>query len=220
MVARLLTSFSRFLCRNDAERGRLIDVNRRLRIASQGSIALFLVAGLIGVPTFGPQYLLPVPGALALFWWMQRSLRRSPRPELRLAAAWLVSEVAIAAAIVLAKGPSLHLLPALTLPTLLVSAVFPTRVAVAGMFATWALIAATGLLADPKLVLEQPPYLAYPAGVLGSLTMLFSIGRSADLASRAGAIVDRLTGAFNRAALIPRLAELSHRSQPLGGRWR
>ncbi|MCL6439922.1 MAG: GGDEF domain-containing protein [Thermoleophilum sp.] len=210
MLSRLLDRVSTFLCRNDAERGRLIDVNRRMRFASRASVLLFLAVALIGLPTFGPLYLLPVPPAAAIFFAAQRRLSRSNRPELLLAGAWLAAELATAAAIVLAHGPSLHLLPALALPTLLVSAVFPTRVAVAGMFATWVIIALTALAADPHLVLSEPPYAVYPMGVLGALTMLFSLGRSADQASRASAIVDRLTGAFNRAALIPRLAELDH----------
>ncbi len=51
------------LCGSDAERGRLVDMSRRLSGAKRGATFALAVAVVIGMPTFGFWYSIPLAAA-------------------------------------------------------------------------------------------------------------------------------------------------------------
>jgi hypothetical protein len=122
-----------FICRNDSERARLLDMSRRMRKAEVIALGVIAAALVVCVPLYGPLPLLPIGLAGFAFWASASRLRWIRRPEQLLAACWLLAQLMIAAAVILAHGPSLYLLPVFIFPVLLASLVFPQRVSVVGV---------------------------------------------------------------------------------------
>jgi diguanylate cyclase (GGDEF)-like protein len=198
--------------RSADERGRLLDLNRRLRPLQHAAMALAFAAGLVGVPTFGWLWLVPPAIAAAVFSSVQARLERFQRPARALLAAWLFGQVMLVAGFALASGPRAVLLPGMVLPAMIAGVAFPSR-AVAlgtGISALLMVAAALGFAGDD--VLATPPLLLCPLVVLIATSLLATAVRDSDIESRGAAVVDRLTGALNRLALGARVAELAHQS--------
>ena len=205
-----------FFCRNDSERGRLVDMRRRLRWVEPIALGLPLLAILAGTSLFGWAPLLPASLAVLLFLLAPRLLPHERRPELVAAAAFVATELCLAAAIVVASGGRGYLLPVLVLPMVLVCVLFPARVTIAGIVFTSVLIVAVGLGFDRAEVIASPPILYFPPLLAVILTISAMQLRNLDADTRSKVVVDRLTGLLNRAALAPRLAELAHQAEVTG----
>src|SRR5271168_2768781 len=100
-----------FLCPSDAERGRLVDMSRRLTHAKRGATLAIAIAVVVGMPTFGFWYSIPLALAGIAFWIGQLRLDYVRRPEYVLAASWLFAQLMFALSVALAHGPRLYLLP-------------------------------------------------------------------------------------------------------------
>jgi diguanylate cyclase (GGDEF)-like protein len=198
--------------RSADERGRLLDLNRRLRPLQHAAMGLAFAAGLVGVPTFGWLWLAPPAIAAVVFSAVQARLDRFRRPTHALLAAWLFGQLMLVAGFALASGPRAVLLPGMVMPAMIAGVAFPSR-AVAlgtGISALLMVAAALGLAGDD--VLATPPLLLCPLVVLIATSLLATAVRDSDIASRGAAVVDRLTGTLNRVALGSRVAELAHQS--------
>jgi diguanylate cyclase (GGDEF)-like protein len=207
---------SSLLCRSDDERGRLLDLNRRLRPIQHAAIVLAFAAGLVGVPTFGWLWLAPPAAAAVLFSVVQARLERFRRPEYALLASWLCGQLLMVGGLALASGPRVYLLPGLVLPVMIISVVFPARAVVLGVAFSALLMIASGFCFAAPEVIATPPTLMVPLVVLAATSLLATAVRDSDIASRGAAVVDRLTGTLNRLALSARLAELAHQSSSTG----
>ena len=212
----MIVRTSKFLCRSDSERGRLIDMRRRLRWVEPIALGLPLLAILAGAGTFGWAAGLVGGLAVAVFLATPRLLPSDRRPELAAAGGFVVTQLCLATAIVAANGGREYLLPVLVLPMVLVGVLFPARVTIAGVAFTSLLILAVGLGFDRSDVLASPPVLYAPILVLVVFTLSAVQIRNLDADTRAKVVVDRLTGLLNRAALAPRLAELTHQAAVTG----
>jgi diguanylate cyclase (GGDEF)-like protein len=200
-------------CRDDAERGRLLDLSRRLRPMERRGSVLFLAAAAIGAPTFGLLAALPAIPGLAMFWGMQTRLDRFRRPELALLSCLVVLEVGLGISLGIAHGPRVFLLPLLIMPVLLASVVFPVRVAaLVTIFGTQVLIA-VALIFDLSAIREMPFALLYPLAVMVAGSGIAMVVAGLDVSTRGTAIVDPLTELPNRMALRARVAELEHQSR-------
>ena len=204
-------------CRDDAERGRLLDLSRRLRPMELRGSLLFVLAAAVGVPTFGWLALLPALPGLVLFWVLQARVERFRRPELVLLGCVALVQAGLAASFAIAEGPAIYLLPLMVVPVLLASVVFPVRMAVVvvALSVQLMLIAALGFHLDE--VRELPFALLYPLQALVCGAGIAMIVAGLDVSTRGAAIVDSLTGLPNRVALRSRVAELEHQSR-LNGR--
>jgi diguanylate cyclase (GGDEF)-like protein len=199
-------------CRDDAERGRLLDMSRRLRPMELRGSAFFLIAAAVGAPTFGPLAILPAMPGFALFWLAQARLDRFRRPEHVLLLCVALLQVGLAASLSIAHGPRVYLLPLLIMPVLLASVVFPVRTAVAVVTFSVQLLLLVALLADLGTVRHEPFTLLYPLAVMVGGAGVAMIAAGLDSRTRGAAIVDPLTSLPNRVALRARIAELEHQS--------
>jgi diguanylate cyclase (GGDEF)-like protein len=203
-------------CRNDEERGRVVDMSRRLRPVALAASLMLLAGGVITIHTFGLPWLAPTAVAAVAFYLLTERLNRLRRPELALAGLWLTSELLLGGAIAVASGPRAYLLSVLVVPAVFGSIVFPPRVVLGGMALTLAVIVGVGLGFDGHAISATPPVLWVPLVTGIVLAMTGSALGSLDAASRSTAIVDQLTGTFNRMALIPRVAEIAHQAAATG----
>ena len=203
-------------CKDDASRGRLVDLSRRMRwVEARGSV-LYLVAAALGAFSFGPVAALPaLPGLLA-FWLVQGRLSYFRRPEQVLFAVWLAVQGGVAGGLVLAHGPRVYLLPLLIPLDLLACLVFPRGMAALASGITVLLLLAVGLTADRSAVEAQPFLLLYPLSVAIAGSWIAAVASSLDLATREVATIDPLTGLPNRLALTARAAELEHQAATAG----
>jgi diguanylate cyclase (GGDEF)-like protein len=204
-------SVSRFLCRDEGEQRRIVDLGRRLRPGTPLVVCAFVAAAVSGVGAYGWLPLLPPAVALAVYaaMWLAQPIRRE-HPERAFAVAFLVAEAMLALAVILAPAPHGYALVVLAMPAVLAAVVFPRRVVLVAIGIA-ALAMLTAIWAADLPEVRSLPVVAYGAlFVLVSLCATALVLRDVDDATRRSAFVDPLTGALNRAALTPRLAELAH----------
>jgi diguanylate cyclase (GGDEF)-like protein len=209
--------FGQFLCRDDTERRRMVDLTRNLRPGMPVVLGLFVVAGLSGIPTYGLLPLLPPFVALAvygLFWRLDIGRRR--RPEFLWAGVIFLAEAMMALSQVLARGPRGYSLVIMSMPVLLAALIFPRRAAIAATVGGVLLLALVLAVADSNEVRHIPAVGLVCLFVLVSLAVTAFVIRDLDDASRRSAFVDELTGTLNRSALTPKIAELTHRGRGTG----
>jgi diguanylate cyclase (GGDEF)-like protein len=207
----------RFLCRDDTERRRMVDLTRNMRPGMPLVLAAFMVGGLSGVGVYGVWPLVPPAVAFAIYGVLWRlNIGRQRRPEYLWAGVIGFAEVTVAATVALASGPRAYGLVVLSMPVLLAAFIFPRRVAVAMTAFGMALVLVLLGTVDLNEIRHVPSIGLVPVFVLGSLAITALVIRDLDDATRRSALVDELTGALNRAALTPKLAELAH-SVTVGG---
>src|SRR5277367_6133445 len=96
---------SSWLCRDDADRERMLDMEARVRPWRQRALAILAVAIVAVGPWLGWWPLLFLFPAAAFFAAADHFLTRVARPELVMFAAWIGSEVTIAGAVWLEGRP-------------------------------------------------------------------------------------------------------------------
>jgi diguanylate cyclase (GGDEF)-like protein len=202
-----------WLCQTRAHRGRVVDMERRIkpmRLASFGLLAVALVA--CG-PWVGWWTLLPLAGAGVCFAWSDRRLKRSSRPEYRVAAAWLASELAIAASVSLTGGPRSAAVDWFVLPVVTLAARFDTRGVIAGSSIVASLLLASTLGVNSGYVLAHPQSVVFPIALLAGVALLSLALMRSDLQHRTESVIDPLTTMLNRNALRTRVEELRHQAE-------
>ncbi len=210
---------SRWLCRNEVERLRFLDMNARVRTARrvQGAV----VGGVVLVSAFWYGWLLVALVAVAaLTLGLLERRQSSERPERDAMSAIAVLELLIAAAVALSGGVDSPLLSFLTVPVVMLAARYRIGVVVWGVAAA-VLIAGSAMLAalwlppaeDAPGIVDALAYLALLASLIAACLALLT----AEMQSRGDAVVDPLTGLFNRKALPARFAEAAAQAKVLDG---
>ena len=209
-----------WLCREDNERQRLLDMERRLRPVRALSMVILGTALTITGPSLGWWTLAPLAASAIGFALAGRGRAQSPRPQFRLAAAWLFSELAIAASIALTGGPRSPAVTWLAIPMVTVSARFSERAVIAALGYVVSLMLVVTVGIDPGYVAAHPAALAFPLASLGAISVLSVALMRSDRHYRGAAAIDSLTGMLNRNALGTRVNELSQQAaiagQPIG----
>ncbi len=199
---------SSWLCRDELERARLLDMSAGLRAAKRRSLALLAVAAVVSVPVYGIRMQVPLVLAAIALLVLERRAPTLARPEYVLAGVWVIAQVAIVASIALAGGPRMYMLSILVFPMLIAAPIYPRRVVAVGAVITAAAMIASGFAFMPHTVATLPPVVMFPVLLLVTITILGSRTLSAEEDSRQAVVVDPLTGLLNRAALHARAAEL------------
>jgi diguanylate cyclase (GGDEF)-like protein len=202
-----------WLCPTELDRSRVVDANarvRRIRMVGSGAVG---VALLVTAPWVGWWTLILFALALLNFLNVERRIDTSAHPERVSACAIVITMLLIGAGVALSGGPRSVVLPWMALPVAMVAARFRLQVVLAALGLTIAIVLAGTLGAHPQWTIEDP---AAPVATLALLIGIVSIVwalQAAELHHRVEAIIDPLTGLFNRNALIPRFAELSHQAR-------
>ena len=208
---------SSWICRNEFERARFMDLHRRLTRANTALlVVLVLVIGL-AVP-FAPQPLglIPAAAGMALFGGIQRNSARFARPELWVFAALLGAEAMIVLAIAINDGLLTPAMALLCWPVAGLAGRFPNRASVPGTVYAAMLAGGAVLVTDSGILTRDPLALTLLVVAIASVYTVSTVLRESDVENRGVAILDSLTGMLNRAALINRTVEIEHQSRLTG----
>src|SRR5947209_6871385 len=152
-------SSSSWLCRDDFDRERMLDMEARVVPARRRTFAILAVA----IAAMGQWrgwwpllFLLPAGAGFAL---ADALLPRVKRPELLMFAAWIGGEVTIAGAVALEGGPRVSALSWLAIPVIALSARFSIRGVVWGVTIAVALAFAVAFGVNPQSVIDDPEML-------------------------------------------------------------
>jgi diguanylate cyclase (GGDEF)-like protein len=210
------TNRSSWLCRDDADRERMLDMEARVRPWRQMALAILAVAIVAVGPWLGWWPLLFLIPAAAFFAAADHFLTRVARPELVMFAAWIGSEVTIAGAVSLEGRPGVVALSWLAIPVITLSTRFSTRGVIAGVAIASALVLTVGLGTAPHTVLNAPDLVLAPLALVLCVAVLSTPLMHSDIQHRSDAVIDQLTGMLNRKALGARTHELAQQSAVTG----
>ena len=205
-----------WLCRDDLDRARLLDMEQRIRpvrALAMGVLGLALVAA---IPWIGAWTLVPLVFAAGLFEYASRKIEHAERPEYWMFAAWTISEVTIAACVLIAGGPHLVGLSWLAIPVITLSSRFSLAGVYAGVAIALALLFAIAFIGDAGKVIDHPPLVLAPASLIIAVAILSTALMRSDVHHRGVAVVDPLTGMLNRKALDDRAEEVAQQSEVTG----
>jgi diguanylate cyclase (GGDEF)-like protein len=209
-----------WLCADQASRGRMLDMDRRLGPVRRAALGVLGVALVICGPWLGWWTLGPLLLAGAAFAFAESRTERSRFPEYLIFTAWLTSQVTIAGAVALMGGAVNPTMAWFAIPIVTLSARFSMRGVVWGVGSTLALMLAVAFGASADAVLDDPTLVVAPMALVIAVGMLSTALMRSDMEHRTEAVVDPLTGMLNRKALATRAAELSEQScvsgEPIG----
>jgi len=209
-----------WLCRDDTDRERLLDMEQRLRPVRMGAMGVLALALLVSAPWVGWWTLAPLVFAAGLFQLAERRLPDSRRPEYWMFAAWAGAELTIAVSVVLAGAEHVAILSWLAIPVVTLSSRFSQRGVYLGVAVALGLLVAAAFAGSGSAVLDDPTIIGAPAAVIIAIAILSTALMQSDVEHRSEAIIDPLTGMLNRNALVTRADELSQQSdvtgQPVG----
>jgi diguanylate cyclase (GGDEF)-like protein len=202
-----------WLCPTELDRRRVLDASDRvrwIRTIGAGAIGLALLAA---APWVGWWTLLLFALAVINFINVEHRIGTSEHPERISAWAIVITMLLIGAGVVLSGGPRSVALPWMVLPAAMVAARFRPQVVIAGVGLTVAIILAATFGSHPQWTIADPALLvATLALLIGVVSIVWAL-QAAELYHRGEAMIDPLTGLFNRHALVPRFAELGHQAR-------
>jgi len=205
-----------WLCRDDFDRERMLDMQRRMHPGRRRAYALLTLALVATGPWLGWWPLLMVIPAVASFKIADIVAPRVAHPEYVMFASWIASAVTIAGAVSLSGGPHSPALPWLAIPVLTLSSRFSMRGVIIGMAITIVLVLVIALGGDWRAVVSDPALVIAPFALFFCITFLSTPLMRSDIEHRSDAVIDQLTGLFNRKALSGRVVELAQQSRLTG----
>ena len=198
------------------DRERMLDMDRLVGPVRRKSFAVMAVALLLCGPWLGWWTLAPLAVAAVLFKLADDVIVHVKHPEYLLFAAWTCSQAIIGTAVPLTGGPHSPAMAWFAIPIVTLSARFPTRGVKLGLAVTAAMMIGVALATDASAVIDDPPLLIMPLGLVTAVAILSTALMSSDITHRSEAVIDPLTGMLNRNSLKDRTFELSHQSRRTG----
>jgi diguanylate cyclase (GGDEF)-like protein len=205
-----------WLCREDFDRERMLDMDDRVRSVRRKTLMILAVAIAVGAPWLGWWPLLFLIPAALFFGAADALTPRMKRPEYVMFGAWIGSEITIAGAVSLEGRPGATALSWLAIPVITLSSRFPMRGVVAGVVIAVLLTLAVAFGVDAHAVTSSPQILIAPIALILSVAMLSTALMQSDIQHRSDAVIDQLTGMLNRKALAVRVQELAQQSSVTG----
>jgi diguanylate cyclase (GGDEF)-like protein len=205
-----------FLCRDDADRGRLLELERplrRARLLSYGgcAIGLLVMGPWIGWWPIGMVALLG--GAYELL--IRRRLERSAHPAVLVAAGFVMNVAVIGSAAALTGGPTSPLIPWMVIPIVSLAGRFDTRGVWGG--AGIVLVALAVICAiHPHAFAHQPVFVIAVVPLTLAIGWFSAAMMWAERRQRTESSLDDLTGLLNRRSLPSRFGELAEQARLTG----
>jgi diguanylate cyclase (GGDEF)-like protein len=209
-------SRSSWLCRDEADRERTLDMEERLKPYRRMTLTILAVTIAAAAPWLGWWPLLFLIPSSLLFATANRLLPSVARPELVMFAAWIGSELTIAGAVSLEAGPGVAALSWFAIPVITLSCRFSMHGVVAGVCTACVLVLAVGFGVDSQAVLASPVLVIAPLALILCAAVLSTPLMRSDIQHRSDAVIDQLTGMLNRTALSARVHELEQQSHVTG----
>ena len=194
-------------------RERLLDMEERLRPYRRRAFAVLGLALLASGPWVGWQWLAPLAAAAIGYPVCEHWMSRSPRPELWAAGAWAFACLMIAVSVAMTGGPDSPALAWFALTAVTLGARFERRGVAIGLVWLVVLLVASTVPVDPARAADEPQYILAAVSLALAVTLLSGAVIQSDREHRLGAVIDPLTGLFNRAALAQRFTELEHQAR-------
>jgi diguanylate cyclase (GGDEF)-like protein len=212
---------SSWLCRGDFDRGRMLDMELRVRPVRMATFVILAVAiAFVGPTSVGWWPVLCLIPAALFFVLADILMPRMARPEFLMFAAWIGSELIIAGAVAIEGGTGVVALAWLAIPVITLSSRFSIRGVVAGVTIAALLVVAVAFAADASAVAANPSLVTAPLALIVCVAVLSIPLMRSDIQHRSDAVVDQLTGMLNRKALSGRVQELAQQSaltgEPIG----
>jgi diguanylate cyclase (GGDEF)-like protein len=209
-------SVTSWLCRDDFDRERMLDMEERVRPVRQRALAILAVALIAAGPWLGwwPALFL-IPAALC-FGAADLLMPRVARPELLMFGAWIGSGLVIGGAVALSGGAKEPTLAWLAIPVITLSSRFPMRGVVVGVFVNIVILLVVAFGVDSQAVIDNPVLVIAPLALLLCVAVLSTPLMRSDIQHRSDAVIDQLTGMLNRKALSTRVIELAQQSELTG----
>jgi diguanylate cyclase (GGDEF)-like protein len=197
-----------WLCPEPADRVRAVDMEERLRPFRRASFVALTLALVLSGHWVGWWTLIPLGIAVVGFKLVDRQLATAAQPELTIASAWLLSELAIAGSIALTGGPESPALAWLVIPLVTLPARFNSRAVAVGVALVCGLLLLVTFGVDAAYIVDHPQSIVMPVALLVAVALLSTALMKSDLEHRSSSVIDPLTGMLNRNALQTRVAEL------------
>lgn len=201
-----------WLCPEPADRVRAVDMEVRLRPYRRRSFVALAFALILSGHWVGWWTLIPLAVAVVGFQLVDRQLTGAAQPELTIATAWLLSELAIAGSIALTGGPRSPALAWLVIPLVTLPARFNARAVATGVGLVTGLLLLVTFGVDAAYIADRPQSIIMPIALLVAVALLSSALMSSDREHRSSSVIDPLTGMLNRNALQTRVAELAQQA--------
>jgi diguanylate cyclase (GGDEF)-like protein len=213
-------SATSWLCREDADRQRMLEMEERIRPVRRRAAMIMTAAILAASPWLGWWPLAFVLSIMAGFAAADSLMGRLERPELLMFGAWVASALTIAIAVALSGARGAAALPLLAIPVLTLTSRFSTRGVTVGVLISLALAFAVGFGIDEATVLANPVLIIIPVALILCAAVLSTPLMESDIKHRSDAVIDQLTGMLNRHALDSRVRELTEQAgitgEPIG----
>jgi diguanylate cyclase (GGDEF)-like protein len=209
-------SASSWLCSDDFDRERMLDMEERVRPVRRRTFAILAVSIAAVGPWLGWWPLLLLVPAGLFFSAADHLMPRVARPELLMFGAWIGSEVTIAGAVSLEGGPRVAALSWLAIPVITLSSRFSMRGVVAGVVIASCLVVAVAFGVDAHAVVKSPELAIAPLALILCVAVLSTPLMRSDIQHGSDAVIDQLTGMLNRKALSIRVQELTQQSAVTG----
>ncbi|GAB3595330.1 hypothetical protein GCM10027446_20460 [Angustibacter peucedani] len=202
------------------ERARFIDMNDRVRTARRVQGGSMSLAVLVSAPTYSWWLVVLVAVALLALGALEKVPEGTVSLERASAASMALLMVVLGIGVLLSGGVRSPFLAFLAVPTLMLAARFRPTVFVVGV--GMSVLVAGGAMLGAAAIGPAPDapwwvWLGAYAALLAALTAISITLLTAELQSRGDAVVDPLTGLFNRKALAGRYAEAAAQARVLGG---
>ena len=196
-----------------ADRERMLDLDQQLRPVR--TIVFVVLGGALVAagPWLGWWTLVPLLIAAGVFRLADALVGRTRWPEYALLAAWVVSELILAASVAVAGGPLVPMTSWLAIPVLTLGARFSHRGMWLGVGLALALLFAVELGVDAGAVAHDPPLLIAPVALILCVAIFQTVLMHSDRRLRGEIVIDSLTGMLNRKALERRIEELEQQSR-------
>jgi diguanylate cyclase (GGDEF)-like protein len=219
VVSRTGAAVATWLCPTEMARMRFQDMHDRVRTARRIQALAMSLASLCSAVVFGWWIAVLVVMAVLVLAVLERAYRDATRPEIASFVSIVSLEIILALAVLGTGGLHSPQLAFLTIPVLMLAARFRLGVVVVGV--AGALGVTTAVCVGAELLGEAPDApgfveVACFLAVLASLVAVALTLMSAEIASRGEAVVDQLTGLFNRKALHGRFTEAAAQARMIG----
>ena len=184
-----------WICRNEFERVRFMDLHGRLVRANNSILLTLIVVIALSLPFIPDRLgLIPAGAGLLLFGGIQRNAKRFARPEVWVFGAVLGAEALIALAIAVHGGGDTPAVAVLCWPIAGLAGRFPDRASRPATVFGAILAIAVVLQADPGVLNRDPLALGILVVAIVAVHAVSTVLRDSDVEHRGAAILDPLTG--------------------------